>query len=312
MGARRAGYCARAASPSARQATCAGPPTLLEVGQEIGDAVVGGGQARRSTERSTPSGPIGQHLPAPKSPWRSREYKLQPVSGQASTPISPLSRNKTRKRRTAPLPPLHNLNLPTAPPDGQQLAERQPQRQPEAHYNEGDSVPYRPMKLAGLTPGSHTVIIEWDAIEGGKHALDYLTTYNRTEADASPGRGRPAASPPACPPHWSIPKWTRQGLRPKTRIAGSLHAVRRIAPGLSDTTSTGYSYDGGRLARISITFTATGLTNPSLAWAGHIATRQDWGADNSAVAISGSPFHMRFLALDGSGGNQDRSLSSEP
>ena len=48
-----------------------------------------------------------------------------------------------------------------------------------------------------------------------------------------------------------------------------------------------------------------------LAWGGHIATRQDWGQLNAATAISGSPYHTRLISLDGSGGNQDRSLSSE-
>lgn len=48
-----------------------------------------------------------------------------------------------------------------------------------------------------------------------------------------------------------------------------------------------------------------------LAWGGHIATRLDWGQNNSAVSISGSAFHMRVLDLDGSGGNQDRSLTND-
>ena len=53
------------------------------------------------------------------------------------------------------------------------------------------------------------------------------------------------------------------------------------------------------------------MANPVLAWGGHIATRQDWGTGNSAVAISGSPYHTRLIDLDGSGGNQDRSLSAD-
>ena len=53
------------------------------------------------------------------------------------------------------------------------------------------------------------------------------------------------------------------------------------------------------------------MANPVLAWGGHISTRADWGQDNSAVAISGSPYHMRLIDLDGSGGNQDRSLSAD-
>ena len=61
---------------------------------------------------------------------------------------------------------------------------------------------------------------------------------------------------------------------------------------------------------ITITFSASQPT-VVLAWGGHIATRLDWGIGNSAVAISGSPFHTRLIGLDGSGGNQDRALSSD-
>ena len=52
-----------------------------------------------------------------------------------------------------------------------------------AHWAEGDSIAYR-MKFGGLVPGStHHVTIQWDTTKGGKHALDYLTSYNRTETD---------------------------------------------------------------------------------------------------------------------------------
>ena len=72
-----------------------------------------------------------------------------------------------------------------------------------------------------------------------------------------------------------------------------------------------YSSPGGDDAprRLTITFTAT-QSNPVLAWGGHIATRVDWGFGNSAASIAGSPFHTRLIDLDGSGGNQDRSLSA--
>src|SRR4029079_16418269 len=67
---------------------------------------------------------------------------------------------------------------------------------------------------------------------------------------------------------------------------------------------------GDTSASITITFTAS-VANPVLAWGGHMATRADWGATNAATAIPGSPYHMRLLDLDGSGGNQDRSLSAD-
>src|SRR5206468_7026393 len=67
---------------------------------------------------------------------------------------------------------------------------------------------------------------------------------------------------------------------------------------------------GDNSRRITITFNASRV-NPVLAWGGHIATRKDWGNNNSAVSIPGSPYHTRLIALDGSGGNQDRSLSAD-
>ena len=67
----------------------------------------------------------------------------------------------------------------------------------------------------------------------------------------------------------------------------------------------------------TINFTAS-VDKVALLWGGHIAERDDWGLNNSAVAVSGSPYHMRFSSWkDGTtnttlnGGNQDRSLSAE-
>src|SRR4029078_12275134 len=74
--------------------------------------------------------------------------------------------------------------------------------------------------------------------------------------------------------------------------------------------STGTGFTGDKSAAITINFTTT-VAPPVLAWGGHIATRADWGNLNSAVAISGSPYHTRLIDLDGSGGNQDRSLSAD-
>jgi len=56
----------------------------------------------------------------------------------------------------------------------------------QAHYFEGDSVPYR-LKLADLVEdGSYVATIEWDATKAGKHALDYITSYDRTETTGAP------------------------------------------------------------------------------------------------------------------------------
>jgi len=53
-----------------------------------------------------------------------------------------------------------------------------------------------------------------------------------------------------------------------------------------------------------------------LAWGGHFSRATDWGAGNSASALSGSPYHMRIVDLrcsdhdNCSSGNMDRSMSA--
>jgi hypothetical protein len=50
----------------------------------------------------------------------------------------------------------------------------------QARYFEGDSVPYR-SRISGLTVGNtYTVTIQWDTTKQSKHALDYLTSVDRT------------------------------------------------------------------------------------------------------------------------------------
>ena len=67
------------------------------------------------------------------------------------------------------------------------LGERQP-RPEQGIVFEGDSVPYR-LVIDNLDLASHTVTIAWDTTQGGKHAIDYLTTYNRTVGTANPCLG---------------------------------------------------------------------------------------------------------------------------
>ena len=87
------------------------------------------------------------------------------------------------------------------------------------------------------------------------------------------------------------------------------------------TALSGYTnppdYEGDTSTSITVYFTADS-TDSVLAWGGHIAERDDWGIDNSAVFISGSPYHMRLLNFydvtnseDLGIGNTDRSLSTE-
>src|SRR6185295_2245103 len=93
-----------------------------------------------------------------------------------------------------------------------------------------------------------------------------------------------------------------------TQIPGSFSMFGGTITATSGYTVTG-TYAGDSTTFITITFTSN-VANPVLAWGGHIATRIDWGITNSAIAISGSPYHSRLEDVNGSGGNQDRSLAA--
>jgi hypothetical protein len=189
----------------------------------------------------------------------------------------------------------------------------------QAHYLEGDSVPYR-LRFSGLVSGvTYTVTIEWDTTEnsGAKHALDYLTSFDETETTADPCSGV-ADCVLTANTTWAIPMdhmvqmgydGTMGTADDVTQKPGFLTLYNGTITSVSDYTMTG-DYSGASQTRISITFTSD-AKNPVLAWGGHISTRMDWGVTNSAIAITGSPYHMRLIDLNGSGGNQDRSLSSE-
>lgn len=184
-----------------------------------------------------------------------------------------------------------------------------------AHWNEGESIAYR-MRFSNLATGAgnpHTLIIEWDTTQGGKHAIDYITSVDRSVV-ADPCSGVAGCALTNFLPIPADP--AVQGLLADSAAAGRWNQQMRLYNAGTGTVGSIASYalsgtyDGNSSTRVTITFT-TSTPNPVLAWGGHIATRQDWGVNASAIAISGSPYHMRLISLDGSGGNQDRSLSSQ-
>jgi hypothetical protein len=181
----------------------------------------------------------------------------------------------------------------------------------KAHYAEGDSVPYR-LRFGGLTAGSeHTVTIEWDTTKSDKHALDYIRTFNATVTTADPCAGVSGCGTFSQFDITKDPQVDSGSGSPITQLPGKFTLYGGTITALSAYSyPTGPGFTGDKSAQITITFT-TNVTSPVLAWAGHISTRINWGTGSSCVAISGSPFHTRLIALDGSGGNQDRSLSSD-
>jgi uncharacterized repeat protein (TIGR01451 family) len=175
-----------------------------------------------------------------------------------------------------------------------------------SHYREGDSVPFRATltDLNASVGNTHTLVIQYDTLQSGTHAYDYLTSYFRTETTADPTTGLTGLTQGNCFP---IPV----DLLIDFANPGSTQASGCISIWNGTITNITYGLmDSPDQRSVIVTFTAT---NPTvlIAWGGHIASQIDWGAGNSASAISGSPYHMRLLTLDDTQlGNQDRSLKA--
>src|SRR5262245_19119915 len=208
-----------------------------------------------------------------------------------------------------------------------------------SHYGEGDSVPFQ-MDLTGLVGSTHTLIIQFDYTVGsGEHAYDYLTSFdrltsnNQTVANPLIGTGivgsgtmATATSTFAIPTDTNInnvvitpaPNNNPPSNSPFVQIPG-LMAMFDNAPGSATNriTDVYYSDEMGNptappaqqgsalMATITIKFISTGQSEVVFAWGGHIGSARDWGQGNSATAISGPPYHMRVIDLDGGGGNQE-------
>jgi uncharacterized repeat protein (TIGR01451 family) len=175
-----------------------------------------------------------------------------------------------------------------------------------SHYREGDSVPFRAVltDLDASAGNTHTLVIQYDTLQSGKHAYDYLTSFDATETNADPVHDISGTTAGNC---FTIPvDLTNLFANPgSTQEPGCIQiyngTITSVVYGSADAT-------GQR--SVIVNFTAT---NPTvvIAWGGHIASQIDWGAGNSASAISGSPYHMRLLTLDDTQlGNQDRSLKA--
>ena len=192
-------------------------------------------------------------------------------------------------------------------------------------YMEGDTVPYR-TRLKNLVIGNqYSVTIAWDTTKSSKHAIDYLKTYNATvlAADACISLGGlPAGLCSGAPNTYAIPadsfmqsdaNWVANG--------GIQDPGNLIMFGGTITSLSAYavppSYDDNTSTSITVYFTASS-TDVVLAWGGHIAERDDWGLNQSAVNISGSPYHMSISTwyditndVRLNVGDLDRSLSAE-
>ncbi|MCG9973360.1 hypothetical protein, partial [Christiangramia crocea] len=206
----------------------------------------------------------------------------------------------------------------------------------QAHYFEGSSVGYRAI-LTNMP--ANTVVnltLEYDVKHSGKHALDYLTHYERLEPhilayghaaeNIDPTIGIPGFTEGGPKSTFPIPTPTNLNSpvppEPQSSFGnlGAGGAVMTLWGGTITNIVNGAAADLSldKVAQqVIVTFTTGGTEGQTmvLAWGGHIASRADWGfidgVPRSAGGISGSPYHMRLKDWNLNNlGNQDRSLKA--
>ena len=151
------------------------------------------------------------------------------------------------------------------------------------------------MVMTGLAAGTtHTVVIQWDTTQSEKHALDYITTFNRTIGAANPCfgvTGCSLASPGSAPiladqnitsdPNFTMLPGHSQILDQSFTLYGGSIASN----GVGGYVKSG-SYATSSSTSISIQFTVNTSNSTGvavLAWGGHIATKADWGETISVI-----------------------------
>jgi hypothetical protein len=212
-------------------------------------------------------------------------------------------------------------------------------------YAEGRAVPFR-LALEGLSGGStHFITIQYDFTAGGHKAYDYLASIEATEPHAldficagtgpggrsslcgtsltgMPGPGTVSTSEFPFPvdgftvDNLTVSGAQTDGVVPRfLRIFGgtitSISTVTHV--GCTAGAGTNNSCDGNSTGEMLVSFTVDqNRTAVQLVWSGHLGKSSYWNSDNppdGASQVSGAPWHMRTLNLDGGGAaNQDRSI----
>ena len=191
-----------------------------------------------------------------------------------------------------------------------------------SRYPEGGVIPFR-LAIEGLGAGNHTITISYDFTASGHKAYDFLATWNATNTPpicATGGGGRSSMCPnlPGST-SFTFPSdgFTANGLSVTGAQVFSGANRRLTIWGGSIRSISGPRHDGSvngnSTAEFTVSFRSAGSA-VLLAWGGHLAQSRYWdtaagNARDGASMVSGAPWHMRTLNLDGGGArNQDRSI----
>ena len=192
-----------------------------------------------------------------------------------------------------------------------------------SRYPEGGIVPFR-MAIEGLADGNHSIHISYDFTANGHKAYDFLATWNVTNAAGricTPSGGAISSMCPSLPASSSAAFPSDPFRTDGLTVAGAERwsgSPRRLTIWGGTITSISVPAHAGSTAGNStgdvvVRFRSSGGA-VLLAWGGHLAQSSYWnrsggGPADGASQVSGAPWHMRTLQLDGSGNkNQDRSI----
>ena len=191
-----------------------------------------------------------------------------------------------------------------------------------ARYPEGGVVPFR-LAIEHVSRGNHSVTISYDFTASGHKAYDFLATWNATNHPGLcvPSGGAISSMCPHLPASSSFAfpadPYTANGLTVSGAQAWSGMSRRLTIYGGTITSISRPAHhgsvDGNSDATMLVKFRATGSA-VLMAWGGHLAQSSYWdakagGGPDGAKMVSGAPWHMRTLNLDGGGArNQDRSI----
>jgi hypothetical protein len=195
-------------------------------------------------------------------------------------------------------------------------------------YFEGDATVQR-VWLTGFEPGTtHNVTLKYGTTKGGKHAYDFLTTWDWSENWITPadrcqditGCETVAETTLDIPEDPNVP----DSFEPSA--PGDRQFVMRGGALNSATTPAIFSgdYTGDSETVITVEFTVAsagdmchtkqGVTTCDVAlWFGaHVAAQANWGLGLGAGSISGSPYHVALDAMDSASiGQRDNQMQAE-
>jgi len=198
---------------------------------------------------------------------------------------------------------------------------------------EEDSTVQR-LVMSGLVDGMHVVTLEYQTTKGGKHAYDFLTDFDQSEDWVTRAHlcdGAATTAFPSCattPIVGQSPDLVHDPLN--TNGTDDTNQNITIYNGVISSTTlpvlVSGSYAADSLTQINVIFEVdtdncadVEVDNKGvescpvfMAWGAHVSSQADWGEGQSAVNISGSPYHMKVVALDGpSTGNRDNQMQAD-